>query len=275
MLTGAWRGFVCGVCAGVAMVALIPAARADTTGFDGHTSCANASCEVTARAPGHAPAVPDTPLAESGAVNEASAPTCAMPDVEFAQSGQEGPHEMPPGTARCEGAGSTGSEPALNPVALAEQARAMMRLPEPEIGTAPTPDKPRFVNIPAWMWISEEDWEPVSATASVSAGSVTVIASPKRVVWDTGDGHEVVCTGPGTVFSRAVFREEGSPDCGHTYTTLPAGGAGAAVDLTAAWEWEVSWSSSDGRGGDLEQLTTTSTIAVPVSEIHSVVTHIR
>ncbi|WP_160050072.1 hypothetical protein [Nocardiopsis sp. FR4] len=177
--------------------------------------------------------------------------------------------------ARCEGAGSTGGEPVFDPVALAEQARAMMRLPEPDIGTAPTPDKPRFVNIPAWMWVAEADWGPVSATASVSAGSVTVVASPERVVWDTGDGHEVVCTGPGTVFSRAVFREEGSPDCGHTYTVLPPGGAGAAVDLTAVWEWGVSWSASDGQGGDLEQLTTASTVAVPVSEIHSVVTQVR
>ncbi len=270
-----WRGVACGVSTVVGLMALAPVAWADGSGVDGHTSCADASCEVTARAPGHVPAVPDAPLAESGAVNEASAPVCAVPDVEFAQSGQEGPHEIPPGMARCQGTASTGSEPVLDPVALAEQARAMMRLPEPDIGTAPTPGKPRFVNIPAWMWVSEEDWEPVSATASVSAGSVTVVASPERVVWDTGDGHEVVCTGPGTVFSRATAGEGGSPDCGHIYTALPVGGAGAAVDLTAVWEWGVSWSSSDGQGGDLEELTTTSTVAVPVSEIHSVVTHIR
>ncbi|WP_150244705.1 hypothetical protein [Nocardiopsis quinghaiensis] len=158
---------------------------------------------------------------------------------------------------------------------MAEQARAMMRLPEPEIGTAPAPDKVRFVNLPSWMWIDEADWKPVSATASVSAGSVTVTATPERVVWDTGDGHEVVCEVARTVFSPEVYREEGSPDCGHTYTTLPPGGAGAEVDLVADWEWEVSWAASDGRGGGLAPLTTSSSVSVPVSEIHSVVTDIR
>ncbi|MGW5878992.1 hypothetical protein ACWFMI_20825 [Nocardiopsis terrae] len=156
---------------------------------------------------------------------------------------------------------------------MAEQARAVMNLPEPKIGTAPDTDKPRFVNLPSWLWIDSADWEPVSATASVNAGSVTVAATPTRVVWDTGDGHQVVCESAGTVFSSSVYREEGSPDCGHTYTSLPSGGAGAEVDLSAVWEWEVSWSASDGRGGDLEDLSTSSTVTVPVSEIHSVVTH--
>ncbi|OKI21365.1 hypothetical protein A6A08_21245 [Nocardiopsis sp. TSRI0078] len=150
-----------------------------------------------------------------------------------------------------------------------------MRLPEPRIGTAPPLDSPRFVNMPSWMWVDAADWEPVSATASVSTGSVTVVATPERVVWDTGDGYEVVCEVPGTVFSRAAYREEGSPDCGHTYTALPPGGAGATVNVTAVWEWEVSWSATDGQGGDLEDLATSASVAVPVSEIHSVVTHIR
>lgn len=142
-----------------------------------------------------------------------------------------------------------------------------MILPVPEIGTAPPLGKPRFVNMPSWMWIDSDDWEPVSATASVSAGSVTVVATPERVVWETGDGHQVVCDSAGTVFPR----EEGS--CGHTYTSLPPGGAGAEVDLVAVWEWSVAWSTSTGGSGVLEGLSTSATAAVPVSEIHSVVTH--
>ncbi|WP_304455576.1 hypothetical protein [Nocardiopsis sp. YSL2] len=183
---------------------------------------------------------------------------------------------MPLGMAECEATASgTGAVEGFDPAVLAEQARAVMSVPEPAIGTAPPLGKPRFVNMPSWMWVAEQDWEPVTATASVSAGSVTVVAVPERVVWDTGDGHEVVCTGPGTVFSSDVYREEGSPDCGHTYTALPSGGAGARVGLVAVWEWGVSWSTTDGQGGVLEDLTTTSTVSVPVSEIHSVVTDIR
>ncbi|MCY9787113.1 hypothetical protein KIK06_24825 [Nocardiopsis sp. EMB25] len=277
MLTRTNPGYVALLCAGtVAMVIALPQ-QAAADGFFVDSECANGQCGVTARSSSTrsgtseentVPSVPSESPVDDGV-------TCLAWDLEFAQSGKEGPQEMPPGMARCEGAVAPAAAAEFDPVALAEQARALMRLPEPDIGTAPTPDKLRFVNIPAWMWVDERDWEPVSATASVSAGSVTVVASPERVVWDTGDGHEVVCTGPGTVFTPTTRHADGSPDCGHTYTTLPPGGAGATVDLTAVWEWAVSWSTTDGRGGDLEPLTTTSTATVPVSEIHSVVTDIR
>ncbi|RKS04978.1 hypothetical protein DFP74_0558 [Nocardiopsis sp. Huas11] len=246
------------------------------SGFITSTDCADGACDVTAHTPARGPVASDVPTGEgSGDANGESGPACAIPDVEFAQSGLEGPHQMPPGLAECEAISSgTGAE-VFDPAVLAEQARAVMRLPAPDIGTAPALGKPRFVNLPSWMWVDAAEWGPVSATASVSAGSVTVLATPDRVVWDTGDGHEVVCAGPGTVFSEAVYREEGSPDCGHTYTTLPEAGAGATVDVRAVWEWGVSWSSSDGRGGDLDDLSTSSTVAVPVSEIHHVITHVR
>lgn len=269
------QSFLCGAFVGVHLMVLVPAAWADTPGFDDHISCAGASCEVGARVPGHSPVASGTPSGERRGEGGQDGPPCAVPDVDFAQSGQEGPLEMPLGMAQCEGAASTTSAPVFEPAMLAEQARVVMRLPDPDVGTAPPLGKPRFVNMPSWMWIDAADWEPVSATASVSAGSVTATATPQQVVWDTGDGHEVICEGHGTVFSRAVYREEGSPDCGHTYTALPPGGAGALVDLTAVWAWEVTWSTTDGRGGDLEDLTTSSTVAVPVSEIHSVVTNIR
>ena len=263
---------------GIAVAVLVSPVRAeaDNSGFITGTDCSDGGCEVTAHTPARGPVASDvSPGGGSSGENGEGGPTCVMPDVEFAQSGREGSSEILPGVARCEAtATGTGAE-VFDPAVLAEQARAAMRLPEPDISTAPAVGKPRFVNLPSWMWVEEQDWGPVSATASVSSGSVTVVADPERVVWDTGDGHEVVCTGPGTVFSEAVYREEGSPDCGHTYTALPPGGAGATVDLTAVWKWKVSWSTSDGRGGDLEGLTTTSSVAVPVSEIHSVVTHIR
>ncbi|WP_211715602.1 hypothetical protein [Nocardiopsis sp. MG754419] len=200
--------------------------------------------------------------------------------MEFIQSGQEGPVQIPLGQARCSATALSASEGedtpvVIDPAVLAEQARASMSLPAPEIGTAPPLGKPRFVNMPSWMWIDAASWEQVSATASVSAGSVTVTATPERVLWDTGDGHQVVCQSAGTVFSRAVFRESGSPDCGHTYTSLPPGGPGSEVGLEAVWEWSVSWSTSTGDGGDLEGLSTSSTEAVVVSEIHAVVTHTR
>jgi hypothetical protein len=276
MLTRLSRESVALLCAGTIAAIVVLPHQVAADGFFADSACANGACEVTAHTPARGSAASDVPTAGEtlDTSGDAGSP-CVIPDVEFAQSGAEGPHQMPPGLAECEATSSGTSPEVFDPAALAEQARAVMRLPEPDIGTAPALGKPRFVNLPSWMWVEEQGWRPVSATASVSAGSVTVTATPERVVWDTGDGHEVVCTGPGTVFSEAVFREQGSPDCGHTYTTLPAGGAGATVDLVAVWEWSVSWSTTDGRGSDLDGLTTSSTVAVPVSEIHHVVTHIR
>lgn len=277
------RGPLVGVLVGACWTLHVSVAWADAPGFDDHLSCAGASCEVVARSTGSGSAVsgPATSSVlhqgERGEDQNAGS-SCVMPDVEFIRSGREGPVQMPWGRARCSAtafSASAGEEDpvVIDPVVLAEQARAAMSLPHPQIGTAPPLDKPRFVNMASWMWVDAADWEPVSATASISAGSVTVIATPERVLWDTGDGHQVVCEGPGTEYSPAIYREEGSPDCGHTYTTLPPGGAGADVELSAVWEWAISWSTSTGDGGDLEDLSTSSTVAVPVSEIHSVVTH--
>ncbi len=245
--------------------------------FEHNLECSGSTCEVGARSGGTTSGSPgsgaDGGTAGSGSSSAGS--PCLMPDVEFAQPGVQGPLEVPPSMAQCEAvASSTRAAQAVDPAVLAEQARAVMQLPQPDIGVIPAPDKMRFVNLAQWMWISEEDWEPVSATASVSTGSVTVVATPERVVWDTGDGHEVVCTGPGTVFSVAAHRA-GLSDCEHAYTALPPGGAGMTFDLTANWEWGVSWSTSNGRGGELDPLTTMYTVAVPVSELHSVVTDVR
>lgn len=285
LTTRLWSGVL--ISAVVVACSAVPAsvAWANSPGFDESFSCSGVTCEVVVRSSGSVPAVTGattSPQSHQGGHGEgrATATSCELPDVEFSQSGMEGPVQMPLGQARCSTSASSASQGpdaqvVIDPAVLAEQARASMTLPLPGIGTAPPLGKPRFVNMPSWMWIDADGWEPVSATASVGAGSVTVVASPERVVWETGDGQQVVCEGSGTVYSPAVFREEGSPDCGHTYTSLPPGGAGAEVDLVAVWEWSVSWSTSTGGGGELEGLSTSATEPVAVSEIHSVVTHTR
>lgn len=277
-----WNGALISAVAVTCSVVPVSVAWADSPGFDESFSCSGASCEVVARSSGSGPAVtgaapPSTPQQGGRGEGRDTSSSCVMPDTEFLRSGKEGPAQVPAGRARCSATAFSAPEgedspEVVDPVVLAEQARASMTLPLPEIGTAPPLGKPRFVNMPSWMWINSGGWEPVSATASVGAGSVTVVATPERVVWETGDGHQVVCESAGTVFSPAVSREKGSPDCGHTYTSLPPGGAGAEVDLVAVWEWSVSWSTSTGGGGELEELSTSATEAVAVSEIHSVIT---
>ena len=274
------RARLTGVLSGAMIFVLVGAipAHAQDGRFSHGVECSERGCTVGAHSSREESMAVDAPLspAAPGTTEGGGRPVPSC--VEPARPGERRIMQALLGGPECE-AGTfptSGEEIGQNvvaPVVLAEQARAAMVLPDPRIGTAPPLDTPRFVNMASWMWVDAADWEPVSATASVSAGSVTVVATPERVLWDTGDGHQVVCEGPGAEYSPAVYREEGSPDCGHTYTTLPPGGAGADVELSAVWEWAVSWSTSTGDGGVLEDLATSSMVAVPVSEIHSVVTH--
>ena len=132
---------------------------------------------------------------------------------------------------------------------------------------SPSASAPILVRVPVWMWVPSSEWQAQSATASVPGGSVTVTATPTSVSWAMGDGTTVECDGAGTAYSPRVHDPAGeSPDCGHTYT------ATGEREVTASLSWSVSWSSSDGEGGDLPPLTTTSSEEVRVIESSGVVT---
>lgn len=273
------RGWAAGSAAAAAVLGTLtaPAAYADDPGrFWGTTECGVNGCRVSAHSSGtRAGASASAPTQGRGAQRAAAEPdpSCVRPDEEFARSGLEGP-VPPPGRVECTAAAGSAAEgePAVDLVVLAERARERMEVPVPRIGAAPPLDGRRYVRMPQWMWVDGSDWEPVSATASVSSGSVTVTAVPARVVWDMGDGHQVVCRAPGTVYTQESYTPEGSPDCGHTYTRVSAGEPGGVFGLEAVWEWDVSWSAGTGEGGDLAPLVTTAAEQVVVSELQVLVT---
>ena len=75
--------------------------------------------------------------------------------------------------------------------------------PAPEIRLNPPAGEEQVVNVPTWMWLDRSAWQPVSATASAGAVTVTATASPRSVRWDMGNGDVVVCDGPGTPYDPA------------------------------------------------------------------------
>ncbi|WP_460759073.1 hypothetical protein [Nocardiopsis oceani] len=112
----------------------------------------------------------------------------------------------------------------------------------------------------------------MSATASVSAGSVTVIATPTTARWDMGDGTVVDCAGPGTVFAPDSHdADDSSPDCGHTYTRASKGEPGGRFPVSVDVVWSVRWSTTAAGGGSLDDLTTSATTSVRVTEVHALV----
>ncbi len=143
-------------------------ALADDGRFSHNVECSATGCTAGAHSPPREPPPPRIRPSESASTG--SGPECVVWDEEFARSGLEGPQEVPRGAARCSAVLETAAEAGFDPAALAERMRAAMRPPGPDIGTAPPLGRPRFVNMPSWMWVDEGDWAPVSATASVSAG---------------------------------------------------------------------------------------------------------
>jgi hypothetical protein len=162
---------------------------------------------------------------------------------------------------------------------LAEQARSAANLPSPTIHTAPDhigPDPGTAVNLKTWLWVGRSIWHPVSTSASAGKLTATVTAVPVSVTWDTGDGHALVCNGPGTPWNPQTPAWSQQTSCYHVWKESSLGepndgpGGAPAYRLSATINWAVSWSASDGRGGSLPTMHTTSVVYLPVMQIESV-----
>ncbi|MFF8717045.1 ATP/GTP-binding protein [Streptomyces sp. NPDC015184] len=145
--------------------------------------------------------------------------------------------------------------PAIDPRVVAQQAVSRMKLSGPKIAS-PRPAGKYVVGVPTWMWVEKGPSTFGPATTSATAGGVTVTATAvvTRIVWDMGDGAQVACAGPGTVYAASYGRQE-SPTCGHTYTRTSASGGGGKFTVTATATWSVQWQVNGG--GEAGQFTET------------------
>ena len=159
--------------------------------------------------------------------------------------------------------------PGPTPRVLAEEALAYTPVPRPEPITSPG-DWSTIVNFPTWLAVS--DWSPATAQAAVSGLATTVVATPERAVWDMGDGAQVVCAGPGGRYDVSVPDDEQHTDCAHTYRTSSAGAAvDDAYDAAVTVVYHVTWSATDGSGGDLGELPVTRRFPIRVGEVQALV----
>lgn len=159
-------------------------------------------------------------------------------------------------------------ESPVDPIVLRDEAIDRLSLPVPTIAMNPAGDQ--VVHVASWLWIEDADWG--TRSKSVSAGDVTttVTASPRRVLWDLGNGDTVTCDGPGTPYDPSIPSAEQATDCSYTYTHTSAGQPDDAYQATATIEWAVSWTVSGASGGgSLPALFTTSTLPVRVSEMQA------
>ena len=129
--------------------------------------------------------------------------------------------------------------PLAQPAALAQQALATMHLPAPRVGMSP-PNTAEVVNFQDWLWVDSSMWHPISATASVGPVAATATATPQRVVYDMGDGSQVVCSGPGTPYNPAAAPGAQTTNCSYSYANSSAGQPNNMYTASATIYWHVT-----------------------------------
>jgi hypothetical protein len=166
--------------------------------------------------------------------------------------------------------------PLIQPAALAQQALATMQLPAPRVGMSP-PSTAEIVNFQDWLWVEGSMWRPISATASVGPVAATATATPERVVYEMGDGRQVVCTGSGTPYNPAVAPSAQSTSCSYSYTNSSAGQPNNQYTAMATIYWHVTWTAVGAPGGgDLGEVAgDTATTQVAVDEVQALNTASR
>ena len=171
---------------------------------------------------------------------------------------------LPPRRA---GAGP-GLAPPPTPGELAEEAAQQTVLPAPSVGLSPAPPVMQLVNLPVFLWIDAGQWVPQSASASAGGVTSTVTATPRRVVWDMGNGDSVVCEGPGVPYVPRVPDEEQNADCSYTYRRSSAREPDEAFTITTTLEWDVAWVAVGAPGGgSLGTARRSTSTVVQVGEI--------
>lgn len=151
------------------------------------------------------------------------------------------------------------------------------RLPKPDAMFSPDirdSDSPAVVHLPLWFAVPDGQWQPISATATVAGLSATVKATPSGLTLAPGDGRgSVQCAGPGARWRPGAAEPVRPPACSYVYrdaSTIAPNGETWSAQL--AIHWNASWTATNGEGGDLGTLTTTTGYAIPVREIQGVET---
>lgn len=159
---------------------------------------------------------------------------------------------------------------ALAPRDLARAARdeAVAKIPKPSLATAPPTDR-LIVNLESWFGVTP--MAPVSATASIPGASATVTARPRSIRLVTGS----TVPGDQRVVECGLWGSSSAARNGCTWTprfpSIPSlTGAGYAFHGSITVRWEITWTSTSGAGGTLDDYDSTTAVQFAVREIQTV-----
>jgi hypothetical protein len=148
-----------------------------------------------------------------------------------------------------------------------QRAAALVR--KPAVAFSPPIDK-MIVNFETWLGVTPQ--QPVTATAAIPGLSATVTAEPTSIEWTTGSR----VTGDTTKITCEPWGSTGSSQGGCAWTpAYPSiGKVTGTTDLryhgTVTIVWKVSWQATNGAGGSLGDLRTTTPVAMTVQEIQTI-----
>lgn len=159
--------------------------------------------------------------------------------------------------------------PTVSPAQLAAQAWQQLRLPLPNVATAPPRSSNGLVGLTEWFWVT--NW--TSRSNQVQAGGVwaTVTAQPTGLTINPGAGQPSInCPGHGTAYDRTRPADTQRSNCSYTYVRSSAGLPRSAYQVTATVTWSGTWVGSGGTGGTLPSLARSATFPMRIAEGQSV-----
>ena len=177
--------------------------------------------------------------------------------------GGDGPCATPPPAA------TTPNPVPATPAQLARSAGQRTELPVPAIRTSPPIQAAQLVNLPTWL--SVDNWRPQTAMATQGGLTVTVTATPRKVVWRMGTGEPVACQA-GVAWNPGLREEEQSSDCTFTYRRSSFDQPDLKYRASATMTWDVTWTATTGENGTLGQASTTTDFRMRVAEGQALVT---
>ena len=167
---------------------------------------------------------------------------------------------------------------AIDPMVVALQALATLRIPAPTPGRYPAgrlQDGRPYTVIRAYTWYYTDRAGFKALTARAAAGGVSaqVTVTPTRLSFTPGDGARAVsCAGPGVAWQHSDGPWAASPaGCDYRYPHSSIGQPNGEVTATYGITWVITWSASTGASGTLPPLTTTVNSTFAVVEAEAVV----
>jgi hypothetical protein len=142
-------------------------------------------------------------------------------------------------------------------------------VPDPQVAFSPPIDK-MIVNFETWLGITPS--APITATATIPGLSATVTAEATDIEWVTGSQ----IAGDTTMISCHPWGSTESAQDGCSWTpAYPSvgkvtGTADQRYHGTVTIIWQVSWQATNGAGGALGELRTTTPIEMGVREIQTI-----